>query len=261
MLDKKIIVMLPAYNEEKDLPPLLSRIQLALDGWADYRILVVDDGSRDRTAQIVRDAAAQMPVELIQHPRNMGLGAAMRTGLKASAQESDVVITLDADNSQDPGLIKSMVERLETGFDVVIASRFQPGAQEIGVPPFRIFLSHLSSAGIRTLIRYPGVRDYTCGFRAYRAETLRNLIDMFGDNFIRENGFSCMFELLLNLRALRARASEVPLVLRYDLKEGASKMRILPTMWRYLITLIRGLLPISWRVASERKRHNYDKKS
>ena len=79
---------------------------------------------------------------------------------------------------------------------------------------------------------------------------MRNLIDTFGDdNFIRENGFSCMFELLLNLRAIRARISEVPLVLRYDLKEGASKMRILRTMWRYVITLTRGMLPISWRVS------------
>ena len=58
-----------------------------------------------------------------------------------------------------------------------------------------------------------------------------------------------MFELLLNLRAIRARISEVPLVLRYDLKEGASKMRILRTMWRYVITLTRGMLPISWRVS------------
>lgn len=248
MLDKKIIVMLPAYNEEKDLPVLLGRIQRALDGWADYRILVVDDGSNDRTAQIVRDATTRMPAELVQHPRNMGLGAAMRTGLKVAAQSSDVVITLDADNSQDPELMKSMVERLGADFDVVIASRFQPGAQEIGVPPFRIFLSHFASAGMRTLVRYPGVRDYTCGFRAYRADTLRNLIDTFGDGFIRENGFSCMFELLLNLRTLRARVSEVPLILRYDLKEGASKMRILRTMWRYVITLTRGLLPVSWRI-------------
>lgn len=253
MLDKKITVMLPAYNEEKDLPGLLERIQRALDGWADYRILVVDDGSRDRTAQIVRDAATKMPAELIQHSQNMGLGAAMRTGLKAAAQSSDVVVTLDADNSQDPELIKTMVERLGEGFDVVIASRFQPGAQEIGVPPFRIFLSHFSSAGIRTLVHYPGVRDYTCGFRAYRAEALRNLINIFGNNFIRENGFSCMFELLLNLRTLRARVSEIPLVLRYDLKEGASKMRIIRTMWRYVITLIRGFLPLSWRVTSGRK--------
>ena len=247
MLDKKITVMMPAYNEEQDLPVLLGRIQRALEGWANYRILIVDDGSRDNTAQIVRDAAAQMPVELIQHPRNMGLGAAMRTGLNAASRSSDVVITLDADNSQDPELMKSMVERLGEGFDVVIASRFQPGAQEIGVPAFRILLSHVASAGIRTIVGYPGVRDYTCGFRAYRGETLRNLIDTFG--FIRENGFSCMFELLLNLRAIRARISEVPLVLRYDLKEGASKMRILRTMWRYVITLTRGMLPISWRVS------------
>ena len=95
------------------------------------------------------------------------------------------------------------------------------------------------------------MRDYTCGFRAYRAETLRNLITIFGDNFIRENGFSCMFELLLNLRTLHARASEVPLVLRYDLKEGVSKMRIFRTMWRYVITLTRGFLPITWRITSK----------
>ncbi len=253
MLDKKITVMLPAYNEEKDLPVLLNRIQQALSEWANYRILVVDDGSKDQTAQIVRDAGTRMPIVLIQHPQNMGLGAAMRTGLKAASLDSDIVVTLDADNSQDPELIRRMVEQLVTGYDVVIASRFQPGAQEIGVPPFRVFLSHVSSAGIRTIVRYPGVRDYTCGFRVYRGETLRHLIQVFGDNFIRENGFSCMFELLLNLRSLRARVSEVALVLRYDLKEGVSKMRILRTMWRYVITLTRGLLPISWRTSSVRE--------
>ena len=120
------------------------------------------------------------------------------------------------------------------------------------MPPFRIFLSHVASAGIRTLVGYQGVRDYTCGFRAYKAETLRHLIQTFGDHFIRENGFSCMFELLLNLRSLNARASEIPLILRYDLKEGASKMRILRTMWRYVVTLTRGYLPISWRVDPKR---------
>ena len=137
MLDKKITVMLPAYNEEKDLPLLLDRIQQALSEWANYRVLVVDDGSKDQTAQIVRGASTKMPVVLIQHPQNMGLGAAMRTGLKAASLDSDIVVTLDADNSQDPELIRRMVEQLATGYDVVIASRFQPGAQEVGVPPFR----------------------------------------------------------------------------------------------------------------------------
>jgi len=243
----KITLMMPAYNEEKDLPGLLERIERALADWADYRVLVVDDGSSDRTADLVREMATRMPVELIQHPRNLGLGAAMRTGLKAAASGSGFVVTMDADNSQGPELIRAMVARIEQGFDVVIASRFQPGSQEIGVPPYRKFLSHLSSAGIRLLVRYPGARDYTCGFRIYRVATLRRLIDMFGDDFLRENGFSCMLELLINLREVDARVAEVPLVLRYDLKEGPSKMRVLRTMWRYVVTLSRGFMPLAWR--------------
>ena len=243
----KITLLLPAYNEEQDLPPLLERAGRALEGRADYRILVVDDGSKDGTAAAVRAAAQKLPITLIQHPRNMGLGAAMRTGLKAASKGEGAVVTMDADNSHDPELIHELVARLEQGYDVVIASRFQPGGQELGVPARRKLLSHTASSALRVLIRYPGVRDYTCGFRAYRVETLRNLIERFGDGFLRENGFSCMLELLLNLRSLRARASEVPLVLRYDLKTGASKMRVFRTVRRYVVTITRGFLPIGWR--------------
>jgi dolichol-phosphate mannosyltransferase len=243
----KLTLMLPAFNEEQDLPGLLHRIKDALANWADYRVLIVDDGSQDRTAAIVREAARWMPVTLIQHPHNMGLGAAIRTGLKAAASLDGTVVTLDADNSQDPELIRRMVETVALGADVVIASRFQPGAREVGVPAHRLVLSHVSSAGIRLLVRYPGARDYTCGFRAYRVETLRRLVDRYGDNFVRENGFSCMLELLLNFRRIGAKVAEVPLVLRYDLKVGASKMRIFRTMWRYVVTLTRGFLPLAKR--------------
>ncbi|HPU50015.1 MAG TPA: glycosyltransferase family 2 protein [Burkholderiaceae bacterium] len=241
----KITVMMPAYNEERDLPGLLERTREALQGWADYQVMIVDDGSRDDTAAIAIAASQHMPLTLIQHARNQGLGAAMRTGLKAASQIDGVVVTMDADNSQGPELIRRMVEEIGSGADVVIASRFQPGSQEVGVPPHRKFLSHLSSAGIRMLVGYPGARDYTCGYRVYRAEVLRRLIARYGDNFVRENGFACMLELLLNLRRLRVKVAEVPLVLRYDLKEGASKMRIFRTMWRYVVTITRGWLPLS----------------
>jgi dolichol-phosphate mannosyltransferase len=249
----RVVVMLPAYNEEQDLPLLLRRIQLALVPWADYRVLVVDDGSRDRTADIVREAALRMPVRLIQHRRNRGLGVALRTGLVAACQEGDIVVTLDADNSQDPNLIRRMVRRLEARYDVVIASRFRPGAQEVGVPFYRRCLSHVSSAGIRWLAPYHGVRDYTCGFRAYRASALRLLMAHYGSNFLREDGFACMLEILLNLRRLDARAGEVPLVLRYDMKTGASKMRVLRTMWRYAVTLTRAYRPLQRPVRADAK--------
>ncbi len=240
-----VTVVLPAYNEEQDLPILLTRIHAALNDWADYRVIVVDDGSVDQTAAIVRDAGRELAVTLIQHPRNLGLGAAMRTGLKAAATLEGTIITMDADNSQGPELIRDMVGMVSAGSDVVIASRFQSGSQEIGVPQHRKLLSHISSAVIRNIVRYSGARDYTCGFRAYRLETIRELVSKYGDNFLRENGFACMFELLLNCRRVNASVSEVPLILRYDLKIGDSKMRIFRTASRYFATIVRGYLTLS----------------
>ncbi len=240
----RVVVMLPAFNEEQDLPLLLHRIERSLKPWADYRVLVVDDGSKDGTAAIVRQAALHMPVQLIQHRLNRGLGIAIRTGLVAACQQGEVVVTLDADNSQDPALIRRMVRHVEARYDVVIASRFRPGAQQVGVPRLRRWLSRVASTGLRWLAPYKGVRDYTCGFRAYRADTLRVLMAHYGSNFVRENGFACMLEILLNLRRLNARVGEVALVLRYDMKAGDSKMRVLRTTWRYAVTLFRACLPL-----------------
>ncbi len=130
-----------------------------------------------------------------------------------------------------------MVKLLDQGYDVVIASRFQKGGEEIGVAPHRKVLSHTAGHMMRLFVRYPGVRDYSCGYRAYRASILRRLQEEFGQDFVRENSFACMFELLVKLKAIRARAAEVPLVLRYDLKSGASKMRVLRTLARYAVVL------------------------
>jgi dolichol-phosphate mannosyltransferase len=243
-------VLLPAYNEAQDLPPLLERIARALDGRLEYRILVVDDGSTDDTAPIASSMAETLPIELIRHDRNAGLGAAIRTGLRAASRATGAVVTMDADNTQDPALIPSMVERLGESADVVIASRFQPGGAEIGVPALRRALSHTASRVLHWVAPFPGVTDYSCGYRAYRTEVVRRLIEVFGDGFVCENGFACMLEILLNLRAIGARASEVPLRLRYDLKAGVSKIRITRTIWRYAVTIARGLQPLSRRARS-----------
>jgi dolichol-phosphate mannosyltransferase len=82
-------------------------------------------------------------------------------------------------------------------------------------------------------VRYPGVRDYSCGFRAYTADILRKLPDAYGSEYLCEDGFACMLELLFKLKRIHARATEVPLVLRYDRKQGESKMKVLQTMTRY----------------------------
>jgi dolichol-phosphate mannosyltransferase len=240
---RKVWVVLPAFNEQSSLPPLLSAIQSALEpANLPYGVIVVDDGSRDETARIAREASANLPVELVSHEQNRGLAAAIRTGLAAAVDRcgpADVIVTMDCDNTHPPRLIPMMLTHIEDGHDVVIASRYQRGAEVIGVPKSRL----LYSIGARWLfqILFPirGVRDYTCGYRAYRVDAIRQALLLYGDRLITETGFSCMADLLLKLRRLPLEMSETPLELRYDRRGGASKMRVIRTIRQTLFLMLR----------------------
>ena len=247
-------VVLPAHNESAALEDLLSRIGQGAPG--DYQILVVDDGSTDETAAIARRIAARLPVRVLTHATNLGYGRALATGLREGAIAGGTVVTLDADDSHDPALITAMLNRIEAGSDLVIASRFVSGGGEIGVPPHRRLLSHGASHVLRTAMGTVALRDFTSGYRAYRASLLRRMIQAYGnDGFVREVGFAAGLELLLKAIALDARIAEVPLVLRYDLKRSASKLRVPSTLFRTFAVLAslgpRARLGGSRRVVSE----------
>jgi dolichol-phosphate mannosyltransferase len=238
-----IWVVLPAYNEELSLPTLLERIQTAMQttGLA-YRVLVVDDGSKDATAAIAEKYSRTIPIVLERHPVNMGLGATIRDGLlKASqlADPGDILVTMDADNSHNPELIERMVRMVREGNDVVIASRYQHGSVTRGVPGYRKFLSF--GAGMLFRIAFPieGVRDYTCGFRAYRAGVMQQAIRKYGERLFDQQGFQCMVDILLKLRALNLVFGEAPMILRYDFKEGASKMKVARTINSTLLLMLK----------------------
>lgn len=239
----KVLMALPAYNEQEALPELLERIGEAFaDSGLDYEVVIVDDGSHDDTAQIASQMSFQMPIHLVKHEVNQGLGRTIRDGLREAvdrAGERDIIITMDADNTHPPGLINRMVQSVHEGCDCVIASRFQNGARVVGVP----FERHLLSYGARLLftILFPtrGVRDYTSGYRAYRASAIRDGFAEFGDDFVGETGFSCMADVLLKLRKRGCVFGEVPLRLRYDQKGGDSKMQVFKTIWLTLKLLGR----------------------
>ena len=205
-------------------------------------MIVVDDGSRDATALVASKATFVMPIELVEHRVNRGLAAALRTGLTAALDRcgpDDVIVTMDADNTHPPQLIPGMMAKIAQGFDVVIASRFQPGAKVHGVPRSR----QLYSVGARFLFQamFPirGVRDYTCGYRAYRATALRQAVQMYGDQLISETGFSCMADLLLKLQRLPLRMAEVPLELHYERRGTGSKMHVARTIRETMSLLVR----------------------
>jgi dolichol-phosphate mannosyltransferase len=238
--------MLPAFNEEAALGPLLDGVAAAMaEAGLAYAVVVVDDGSRDRTLAIAEERARRLPVEIVRHPVNQGLGAALRDGLThaaARAAPGDAVVTLDADGSQPPALIPRLVRRLDEACDVVIASRWRPGSAVRGVPPLRRALSYWGGWLFRVLFPTRGVRDYTCGFRAYRTGLLQEAIAAEGAALFDQDGFQCMVDLLLKLRRRGATFAEEPLVLRYDQKRGASKMRVARTIVSTLALLIRRRL-------------------
>jgi len=237
-----VIVVLPAYNEEQTLPPLLEAIREAMEeNSISYRVIVVDDGSTDGTANAVDKAQDRIPVMRVDHAVNRGLGEAVRTGLLRSlegASDRDIIVTMDSDNTHAPGLIARMVRDIREGNDVVIASRFRPGARVIGVPLYRRVISRVGSTLFRLFFPTPNVRDFTSGYRAYRAGILKRAFGIYGEQFVAESGFSCMVDILLKLRGLEAIISEVPLILRYDRKLGVSKMLVYRTIRDTLVVIV-----------------------
>ena len=241
---------LPAYNEERSLPALLERCLPVAKSFADQggrlAILVVDDGSGDGTIAAARSFAGRLELEVVPHDANRGLGAALRTGFTAALERSgneDFIATMDADNTHDPALLPEMYRRMiETRADIVIASRYAPGGREVGLSGLRRVLSRGASLLLTLFTPVRGARDYTCGYRLYRGAMLRRASAAWHDRLVEEAGFTCMAEVLLKLGRGGARVSESPLVLRYDLKQGASKMKMMRTIARYfeLIRRVRS---------------------
>ena len=145
-----VYVVLPAYNEEESLGPLLERIDTSMhEDETTYKVIVVDDGSRDRTLDIAHRYATDIPISIQRHEKNQGLGATIRDRLRTAAMlcsSNDIVVAMDADNTHTPGLIRSMVRLIREGNDVVIASPYQPGSYIRGVPFHRNCLSFSASA-------------------------------------------------------------------------------------------------------------------
>ncbi|AMQ19451.1 glycosyltransferase family 2 protein [Thermococcus peptonophilus] len=232
-----IFVVLPCYNEAPNLLKLIPKIDDALKG-QDYQIIAVNDGSSDRTGEVLLQLSEEYPIRILTHQRNMGLQAALKTGLSEAVRlgkEGDVVITMDSDDTHDPIHISQMLEKIEDGADIVIASRYVKGGKQVNVPVHRVFLSW----GINKVLGlFSGVpaKDLTSGYRAYKWECLRRTFDALGERLVTSQGFEISVELLVKVFYFGncSRIEEVPLYLDYGRKEGGSKMNLRKTIMGYL---------------------------
>ena len=228
-----IYVVLPVFNEEGTIEEQIRRVREVLDrSCGGGQVIVVNDGSTDRTSdhlQQIKGAA----VEIVEHPVNRGLRAALYTGWQHAlrrAHADDIIVTMDGDNTHPPALIPMMRACMRQGAEVVIASRYVAGARIVGLGWHRRLFSWGANRLFRGFCPIPDVRDYTCGYRAYRACALQETCPYWEATAHTGQGFSITAEVLLQLRKLSVPMAEVPLTLRYDRKRGKSKMRVLPTM-------------------------------
>ncbi len=227
---QKLKIMLPAYNEELSLPSLLYKIENFKQNYPiKVSVTVINDGSRDNTIEIAREKADSV----LDIQPNAGLANALNKGLRyclEDMQDEDILVTMDADDSHSPSLIYRMMLQINEGSDIVIASRYRPGARILGLTFTRKTLSLLASIMFQITTPMKGVRDFTCGYRAYNVAFLRKMLSKYGDKLIEQKGFGCMAELLIKSKSLNPIIHELPFILRYDLKKGGSKMNVIKTI-------------------------------
>lgn len=236
-----IWIVLPAFNEESSLPKLLPKLdeRLRSDGIA-YRLVAVNDGSVDRTAEILADFATRLPMDVVTHPINRGLGETERDGFEFAAARcaaGDIIVRVEGDDTHGPEYVTAIVAKLGEGFDVVNTSRFQPSGGQKGVDGYRAFISRCANYFMQAMFRIPNVRDYSCGYRGYRGRVIQDAVKIFGNNFIqlRGLGFTSTLEIIVKLHLLGCKFAEVPFTLRYDQKQGPSKMVSSITTIGYLL--------------------------
>ena len=231
------LVVLPTYNEAENVTPMVHAV-LAAD--PDLAVLVVDDGSPDGTAELVRRVSSEPElagrVHLVEREGKLGLGTAYLAGFRYGLErEFDRILTMDCDFSHKPAYLPDLLAGMSE-HDMMIGSRYVPGGGIRNWPLHRKFLSGFANLYTRALLRLP-VRDCTSGFRCYSREVLET-VDPFA---IRSSGYSFLEEMVWRVQRKGFRIGEVPILFE-DRERGQSKIdgsEIYRAAWHVLTTAFR----------------------
>jgi glycosyltransferase involved in cell wall biosynthesis len=229
-------VVIPMYNEESGAERCVLAVTAQLRRMPQRSVLaVVNDGSRDRTAEILEAMAERVqPVAIIHHPGNRGYGAALRTGVDyAAAQGFDYCVFMDSDLTNDPADLPAFAAEMQRGTDVIKASRFRGGGGMQGVPWQRAIFSVMGNYIARVLFGL-GVKDCTNGFRAVKTSILRRMD-------LRERSFPVIVEELYYCKFLASTFSEVPVVLTS--RSGDQR----PTSFTYDSKTLKKYFSYAWK--------------
>jgi len=215
----KQIVIIPTYNEKENIEKMIRAVR-ALD--IDFHILVIDDGSPDGTAAIVKNLQNEFADSLfiVERQGKQGLGTAYITGFKWSVEHQyDFIFEMDADFSHNPNDLPRLYKACaENGADLAIGSRYCNGISVINWPIGRVIMSYYASMYVRMVLGMK-VYDTTAGFKCYR----RKVLETIDFSRIKMRGYGFQIEMKYNAYKLGFKIEEVPIIF-IDRTEGTSKM-------------------------------------
>lgn len=165
---KSIVVLVPALNEEGKVGTVVSKVRADCSAYVD-EVVVIDDGSTDKTADEARTAGAHV----ISLGRNQGVGAALRAGMRyAQDRKYDIIVVMGGDDQDEPRQMMRLIQPLVNDcYDFVQGSRYMAGGDKVNIPLFRWVTTGFYSLLFKVLIRFP-VSDGTNGYRAFRSTVL-----------------------------------------------------------------------------------------
>jgi dolichol-phosphate mannosyltransferase len=218
MNTKEKLVIIPTYNEKENIEKIIRKV-ISLDGA--FNILIIDDGSPDGTASIVKALQKEFEgrIYLVERKGKLGLGTAYMTGFKWAINEGyEYVFEMDADFSHNPEDLIQLYGACKEGADLAIGSRYISGVNVVNWPMGRVLMSYCASMYVRFITRMK-IMDTTAGFKCYRLDVLKSI------NFdkIRLKGYGFQIEMKFTVFKLGFKIAEVPIIFT-DRKMGSSKM-------------------------------------
>ncbi|MCK5451018.1 MAG: glycosyltransferase [Candidatus Omnitrophica bacterium] len=238
-----MIFVIPVYNEEKNIKSLLRNVFTYVESkkWS-CKIILADDGSTDSTVSIANGMKGTFPLEVVSNPVNMGPGAAFDSGFRQALKntgEDDIIITMEADNTSDIGILDKMIAEMDAGTEIVLASCYAKEGTVEGATLCRKILSYGANIIVRMLSRDKKINTFSSFYRCYRSGILSKAYTVYGSKFIEENGFLCAVDILLKLQRLGVQVKEVPMILRSSKRVGKSKMKTIKTILSYLKLFVK----------------------
>lgn len=230
-------VIIPAYNEEKRLPKTLKEIDKYLKGQPyEYEILVVNDGSRDRTVEVAKSLIPKIKnLKVIGYEKNQGKGYAVRFGMLEA--KGDFRLFTDADNSTSINQIEKIWPEFEKGFDIVIGSRDVKGAVSDPSQPWirKIILGEGFKLLRKIVVGLWGIKDTQCGFKGFKKKVVEDIFPR-----CQINRFAFDPEILVIARKMGYKIKEVPVYWKND-----PESKVKP---KWIVNMAIDLLKTRWNL-------------